>query len=140
MLAATVIQLQCRGDAENCFIRFAGVMHLFIAEQYHDFVGLQFVIVYHGATNRRLRDGECHETCRDRTDQGDGRVELKTAALEFRAVKQLVLPNARLMLGGDQAHFPFAYCPIQLAWHGSGQMKDFIGRCDTHGIENSAVK
>jgi hypothetical protein len=55
-------------------------------------------------------------------------------------VKELVLPNARLMLSRDKAHFPSANCSIQLAWQGRGQMKDFIGRCDTHEIESSSVK
>jgi hypothetical protein len=55
-------------------------------------------------------------------------------------VKELVLPNARLMLSRDKAHLPVAYCSIQLARQGRRQMKDFIGRCDTHEIESSAVK
>jgi len=55
-------------------------------------------------------------------------------------VKEPVLPDARLVLGRDKAHFPVAYGSVQLAWQGRRQMKDFIGRCDTHEIESSPVK
>jgi hypothetical protein len=55
-------------------------------------------------------------------------------------VKEFVLPNARFMLGRNKAHFPFAYCSIQLARQGRRQMKDLVGRCDTHEIEGSSVK